>query len=532
MAWVYRAYDPLTDRQVAVKILKPSTRERSADVARARFFREAEAAGGLAHPHIVTIYDVTAEFIVMEFLEGTNLEARLREGPLAFEIVLSILHPLASALDYAHQRGIVHRDVKPGNIMISPGGRPTLTDFGVAHLGSAGITGDGEFLGSPSYTAPEQIDGGPVSPCADVFSLAAVVYEMATGAKAFAGPSVPAAVRSVLFSTPITPSQIRPDLPVRFDEAIRRGLVKNPEGRYSSAGAFAAAIDPAGFERAMTRISRGEIWEPIPAARALPSAGALTMRRADDAETHDLGMAPRPAPPASPARRRIPRWTMLAVAGIALALAVGAIARAPRPVAEPGPGPGSIVDNRTALNVETVPAGASVWIDELLVGQSPLASAPLSPGSHAVVVDRPGFATARLRLEPRARARSTDVRFSLHLRLASDLPVAGVTSGITGLQGGIETSNASEGGVVPHRHVGDRPVYPAAALDLRMQGTVVVEMTIGANGEVEDLAIAESAGDILDEAVLAAVSTWHFDPLLAGAAARSIRWQVRQRFSL
>jgi serine/threonine-protein kinase len=532
MAWVYRAYDPLTHRQVAVKILKPSALERSADVARTRFLREAEAAGGLAHPHIVTIYDVTAEFIVMEFVEGTNLEDLLSQGPLGFEAMLSILHPLAAALDYAHQRGIVHRDVKPGNIMVSPHGRPTLTDFGVAHLGSAGITAAGEFLGSPSYTAPEQIDGGPVSPRADVFSLAAVVYEMATGTKAFAGPSVPAAVRSVLFSTPEPPSRRRPGLPASFDAVLRRGLAKNPEDRYASAGELAAAIDPSGFERALARISRGELWEPDPTAAAgasAPVAAARASQRTDDSETHDLGMGPRSVTDRG-GLGRVPQWALVAVAGTALALAAGAMARAPQEMANPQPG--SIADVRPVLRLETAPAGASVWVDDLLVGQSPLARLPLAPGPHALVVDRPGFATARLRFDPSSRARTTTVHFSLHARATSDLPVAGVTSGITSPQGEIETSHAATNVDVPRRQTGETPHYPPAAMDMGLQGTVVVEMTIATTGEVADLSITESAGDILDEAVLAAVRTWRYNPLLATSETGSLRWQVRQRFTL
>ncbi|HJS58840.1 MAG TPA: serine/threonine-protein kinase, partial [Vicinamibacteria bacterium] len=158
MGRVYRARDPLSKRAVAIKTVKREyVSQESGEEYLQRFGREARAAGRLAHPSIVTIYDVGESYFVMELLEGRTLHEILRErGRLSLAETLAILEPVAAALDYAHARGTVRRDVKPGNVMVLPDGTPRLMDFGVAHLASSVMTAQGEFLGSPSYMAPEQ----------------------------------------------------------------------------------------------------------------------------------------------------------------------------------------------------------------------------------------------------------------------------------------------------------------------------------------------------------------------------------------
>ncbi|HSF04095.1 MAG TPA: serine/threonine-protein kinase, partial [Solirubrobacterales bacterium] len=193
MGRVYRGFDPLVRRSVAIKTVRSEhLATGSADEYLRRFRREAQAAGRLSHPHIVSIYDVGEDYFVMEFLEGTSLEALLRQRvKLEVAEALRLLAPVADALDYAHKAGIVHRDIKPGNIMVLAEGRPKLMDFGVAHLDASVMTRAGEILGSPSYMAPEQIAGGEeVSARSDLFSLAVVAYEAVTGRKPFEGTSL------------------------------------------------------------------------------------------------------------------------------------------------------------------------------------------------------------------------------------------------------------------------------------------------------------------------------------------------------
>ena len=165
MGRVYRCSDPLMKRLVAVKTVKQEylTRETAEDYLR-RFRREAQAAGRLSHPNIVSIYDVGETYFVMEYLEGITLQAVIAaRGKLPLDEALALLTPLADALDYAHRSSIVHRDIKPANIMVLENGRPKLMDFGVARLESSVATQSGHFFGSPSYMAPEQVAGGEVT---------------------------------------------------------------------------------------------------------------------------------------------------------------------------------------------------------------------------------------------------------------------------------------------------------------------------------------------------------------------------------
>jgi serine/threonine-protein kinase len=204
MGRVYRCSDPFMKRLVAVKTVKQEylTRETAEEYLR-RFRREAQAAGRLSHPHIVSIFDVGETYFVMEYLEGTTLQAALAaRGKLPLEEALALLSPLAEALDYAHRSSIVHRDIKPANIMVLDDGRPKLMDFGVARLESSVATASGHFFGSPSYMAPEQISGAEVTNRADLFSFAVLAYEVVTGRRPFEGDSITAVMYRVVNTDP------------------------------------------------------------------------------------------------------------------------------------------------------------------------------------------------------------------------------------------------------------------------------------------------------------------------------------------
>src|SRR5256885_10050825 len=183
MGAVFRAIDPLIEREVALKTLLPELPEEVMAEVRERFLREARSAGRLNHPNIVTIFDVGEHdgvaYIAMELLEGRSLQQVLRDPErLPFERVAELAAQVADALDAAQQYRIVHRDVKPANIMIGAGWRAKLTDFGVAHIESSSMTQTGTALGSPKYMSPEQVLGLPVDPRSDLFSLGVVLYEM------------------------------------------------------------------------------------------------------------------------------------------------------------------------------------------------------------------------------------------------------------------------------------------------------------------------------------------------------------------
>ncbi len=246
MGVVYEGFDPWLERRVAIKVLAPHLAWEEEFVA--RFLREARAAARLRHPHIVTIHDVGTEagwyYFVMEFLEGRPLTALLRErGRLELNEALPVLGPLAEALDYAHCRGVVHRDVKPANVVIGPDGRVTLTDFGIARAGEGtGVTRSGLLLGTPAYMSPEQALGQPVDARSDQYALGVLAYEMLVGQVPFHDESTPVVLRQVAFDPPPPAQLLCPGLPVGAARALERVLEKSPTARYEDCEQFVQAL--------------------------------------------------------------------------------------------------------------------------------------------------------------------------------------------------------------------------------------------------------------------------------------------------
>ena len=221
--------------------LSGSSEER--DAHEARFLQEARAAGSISHPAIVTIYDVGREgdtaFIAMELLDGRDLRPMIAEGLTPMQS-MEIAATVAEGLAHAHERGIVHRDVKPGNIMVLPDGRVKIMDFGIAHVHEPMVkTQTGVLLGSPQYMSPEQIVGQPLDARADIFSLGLVLYEMLTGVKPFQGEDIPDLMFKVANLAAAPPSHLAPGLPPVVDFIVARALKKKPEERYESAAAMA-----------------------------------------------------------------------------------------------------------------------------------------------------------------------------------------------------------------------------------------------------------------------------------------------------
>jgi Tol biopolymer transport system component len=247
MGSVYLGYDPLLDRQVAVKVLAPHLVWDHEFVE--RFVREARAAARLKHPNVVTVFDVGQEggwyYFVMEHLAGETLAARLQsQGALSAQEALSILRPLAAALDYAHHRGIVHRDVKPGNVILGPEGQVTLMDFGIARAAQEGrLTGTGTVVGTPEYMSPEQARGMTVDARTDQYSLGVVAYQMLSGQVPFQADSTLALMYKIVHEPPPPLSQYRPDLPAEAGATLEQALAKEPGARYACASAFVEALE-------------------------------------------------------------------------------------------------------------------------------------------------------------------------------------------------------------------------------------------------------------------------------------------------
>src|SRR5712691_4145582 len=254
MGEVYRARDTRLDRTVAIKVLpahladEPELRE--------RFEREARTIASLNHPHICTLYDIGRrdgiDFLVLEYLEGETLAARLLKGPLPLEQVLQYAVEIADALDKAHRKGVTHRDLKPGNIMLTKSGTKLL-DFGLAKLkqetapanislsklstAQDNLTAQGTILGTLQYMAPEQLEGKEkeVDARTDIFAFGAVVYEMATGKRAFEGKSQASVIGAILKDDPPPMSSLRPMTPPALDRVVKRCLAKEPDDRWQTA---------------------------------------------------------------------------------------------------------------------------------------------------------------------------------------------------------------------------------------------------------------------------------------------------------
>jgi serine/threonine protein kinase len=251
MAMVLRARDEALGRTVALKILAPA---RAGDAEfRERFVRESRAVAAVDHPHIIPVYAAGEAsgvlYLAMRFVAGGDLRSVVqREGPLPGDRAVTLLSPIASALDAAHAAGLVHRDVKPANILVDRGpGRPEhpyLSDFGLAKgsSSSTGLTGTGQFLGTPDYAAPEQISGKPARPQTDQYALACVAYTILTGRLPFPRDESMAVLWAHMYDQPPSLTASRPDLPAAVDTVLARALAKAPEGRYATCEEFIDAL--------------------------------------------------------------------------------------------------------------------------------------------------------------------------------------------------------------------------------------------------------------------------------------------------
>jgi CHASE2 domain-containing sensor protein len=247
MGKIYEGFDPTINRRVAIKTIRAELSANSERV-RQRFIREAQAAGALNHPNIVTIYQADDagpySFIAMEFLEGETLAQIIeKRAPLSLEEICRLVTPICEALDYAHRNGIVHRDIKPANIMLTTDGVVKVMDFGIAHIDYSTLTQDGAVLGTPSYMAPEQIRGDKVDGQSDLFSLGVIVYEMATGQRPFLGESLTAISNRILSHAPILASDLNPKLSPAFDAALVQAMAKDKARRFATAKEFAEALN-------------------------------------------------------------------------------------------------------------------------------------------------------------------------------------------------------------------------------------------------------------------------------------------------
>ncbi|MFQ5742634.1 MAG: protein kinase [Acidobacteriota bacterium] len=340
MGLVYRASDPVIDRTVAVKVIQahPAMDADKLATMEARFEQEFRAAGALSHPNIVTIYDVGRQddlyYIAMEYVVGEDLDSILASRRiLSFKEVADLLLEISAGLDYAHSRGVVHRDVKPANILITSEGHAKITDFGLAKAGTAAtLTQTGMLIGTPAYMSPEQVTGHPLSGASDQFSVAIILYEMLTGELPFTGGSPSTIMYRIVHEDPIPPRKLNQSLPAPVDEVLTRALEKAPASRYPCCVDLANSLRSA-LGAAPAATMAVDVAPGAPAADPASKAPAVTLAAgtaggsavaAAGTEAGPAGSATRP-PPSTMSRRRGGRFVALAVALPSLAL-VGVLA--------------------------------------------------------------------------------------------------------------------------------------------------------------------------------------------------------------
>ena len=297
MGIVYKAKDPLIDRVVAIKTITLSLALDEKEEYEGRFYQEAKAAGRLNHPNIVTIYDVgksgDVAYIAMEFLQGRELRDIMNDvGLLPVDQVLDIVAQVAQGLAYAHEHEIVHRDVKPSNIMVVHDGHVKITDFGIARMASSAVhTQTGMVLGSPKYMSPEQVMGKTIDQRSDIFSLGVMLYEMLTGQAPFNGENVNAIMYQTLNAVPAPPNTLNPAVPEMANFIMAKALAKKLEDRYQNARDF--AVDLRACRDTLPRSGKQiNVSPPAGGERKLPDAIATTgSKEASDEEAKPLSTA-------------------------------------------------------------------------------------------------------------------------------------------------------------------------------------------------------------------------------------------------
>jgi eukaryotic-like serine/threonine-protein kinase len=278
MGVVYEGRDPNLDRRVAIKTVKVEnlTPEATAEY-EARFRTEARSAARLQHPNIVSVYDSDQHgdiaYLVMEYVQGDDLKHHLDSGvryPL--EQSVKMMRDLLAALDYAHTQGVIHRDVKPGNLLIEPGGRLKLTDFGVARLQDSGEATRtlGTMVGTVKYMSPEQVQGRPIDARSDLFSAGVVLYQLLTDHRPFDGDNDFSVIQQIIGDAPLAPSLFNPRLPAAIDAVVARALAKDREERFATARDFAAAL-----QSAVRRAGDTTVLPPVNPTRP-PAGGTAT----------------------------------------------------------------------------------------------------------------------------------------------------------------------------------------------------------------------------------------------------------------
>jgi serine/threonine protein kinase len=404
MAVVFLAQDLVLERQVAIKVLPPDVSHDLKLVQ--RFQQEAKTAARLDHTNIIPIYRVESEaglhYFVMKYVNGDSLEQRLEQGPLPVELVRRVLREAALALGHAHTRGIVHRDVKPANIMLDSDGRVVLTDFGISKALDSGsaLTGTGNIIGTPHYMAPEQAKGSDIDGRVDQYALAVVGHQALTGKQPFDGSSHSILYKHV-FEPPPRIFEERPDAPRDLCAALDRALSKEPERRFPSMEEFAAALSgecagaPTAVSAGMT--ASGQRTAPDRSVRRRTLIRRAVMALVLSAAVGGVAYAAWLPFQSSTAIRPIleplsSSRTPEVLAGAAQTQAPPSPSNPPQPVVEGAERPKAPKKEYALLTVTSEPWG-TLYVGNKEIGPTPVADYPLPPGTHRIRIEQEGYLT-------------------------------------------------------------------------------------------------------------------------------------------
>lgn len=451
MGVVYEALDPTIGRKIALKAIRFDGIGTTADEAARRFKNEARAAGGLNHPNIVTVYDAGEDngllYLAMEFIEGSTLEALIREQrtvPAAQTI--DIIRQVCAGLDFAHAKGIVHRDVKPGNIMLAGNGLVKITDFGIARAGEA-MTITGQVVGTPNYMSPEQVLGKPLDGRSDLFSVGVMLYEMVTGERPFEGQSITTIMYKIVHETPIPPRKLDAGIHPGLSAVIEKSLSKSAEDRFPNGAELARALQD--YKTAsLTNVSTlGQPTGDYPGlvdpnvtydARLQSSQTKTPASTPIPSSTQQSQAPPAPNPPLQPPASRRPWelspkwrrrfWIVFVLAAISIysrfqrhsgkahddekdnATPTSTVASPPAPTPPPGaaeqPSPqqsgSALVKHENAgansttatMKLNSYPPAAEVDLDGKPTGKRTPTELQIGRGRHRVSIRMPGFQTS------------------------------------------------------------------------------------------------------------------------------------------
>jgi len=539
MGVVYKAVDPVIGRTVAIKTIRFDVLSDSGQrgEAQKRFLREAQSAGGLSHPNIVTIYEIGeadgTTYIAMEYIEGRSLESLLASGA-RWDItqVVPFAVQLAEALDAAHRKGIVHRDIKPGNILVDAEGRPHIVDFGIARISSSTMTQTSMVMGTPFYMAPEQIAGRKVDHRADIFALGAVLYEMMTLEKPFPGETLTTVIYNIMNENPAPVRELRAEIPEGLAAIIEKALAKDFGQRYATCREMIVDLNPFLAGLALDGSVTIRPLTPLPGLPSIGKKGRKQKTRvpgkaipretapqeaAGPAVAREAGAGGAFAPATdSAAPSETNRKPLILVVGLMMGLVAvigGILLLSPRKQ-KPG-----VVSAGGAFKVE--------FSDKGVLGTEATPAVPPPGGQTPSLPDSPAVTEpSRTAVQedsvkpmetPAKQAEAIpetppDARRTETIPPPKEKPKT-LETPIPEKEEPVRPAPAPKAGPtrLPRLLRQVDPVYPAAALAARIEGDVKIAVTIGFTGKVETARIIKSIPK-LDMAALNAVSKWEFEP--------------------